>query len=194
MDPSTTVHRLYGRWRHQLALSTPNHLLPVTAHVYEAPTPFPSFLRPGDQVQLIAISPTVYRTLFMPPGQNMYDVYDPQVVGRVEGMRAVGPDRLVILVENARSEHGVPWAVISAPFVPGKVPVALSEECRVEWAKELLEMDWGFVRWGANEVVVADNLVEGVTPPVNYRFPDPKMRRRDRKITDKGGAWKPYAQ
>ncbi|KAI0706717.1 hypothetical protein C8T65DRAFT_740562 [Cerioporus squamosus] len=193
MASTIVVHRLYARWRDQFALSLPDQPLPASVHAYCAPSPLPAKMQLGDHVQVIAISPMVYRTLHVPPGTNLFDVYDPQIVGQVEGMRSFGSEKVVLLVRNARAEHGVQWAVVAAPPVPGEAPDASGDGHLAEWMARLLEDEGRVADPKCVGAVVVDNLGGGVTPPVKCRFPDPKTRRRDRKITDQYGAWKPGA-
>ncbi|KAI0702818.1 hypothetical protein C8T65DRAFT_741498 [Cerioporus squamosus] len=183
MDTTTTVHRLYGRWREQRSLSLPNRLLAATVHIYNAPTPIPVGLRLGDHVQVVHV----------PLGPSYFDVYDPQIVGSVEGVRRIGTERVALLVKNEREEYGAGWAVVSAPLGPGETPDVVDEGHLAEWMKQLLDGEVNVAVPKSGDVVVVDNLGWAVTPLVTYRFPDPKMRRRDRKITGPSGAWKPYA-
>ncbi|KAI0681961.1 hypothetical protein C8T65DRAFT_751040 [Cerioporus squamosus] len=193
MASTTTVPRLYGRWRSQLALSLPDQLLPATVHTYSAPSPLPANIRFGDRVQVIALSPVVYRTLRTQSGSPVFDVYDPQIIGVVEGVRRFGEEQVALLVKNERIEHGVEWAVVSAPLVAGEAPNVVEDGPLAEWAKRLLDSEGRVAGLRCVDVVVVDELGEDVTLPVKCRYPDPKVRRRERRITDVAGAWKPYA-
>ncbi len=192
MTLSTTTHRIYGRWRRELTLAVPDRLLTVSAHAYDAPKPLPRKLCVGECIQLIALSPAVYRTLNTPPGQTIYDVYDPQIAGTVAAMRRNEDGRMVILVENGRSKHGVAWAVISAPLEPEMASETPAVDGAEDWMMELLAADRCEVQWGIFEVVVSDDIPEGITPLVKYQYSDPKSKKHDKKVMDKHGAWKPH--
>ncbi|KAI0709669.1 hypothetical protein C8T65DRAFT_648821 [Cerioporus squamosus] len=184
MASTTTVHRLYGRWRDQAALSLPDQLLPVTIHTYDAPSPLPARIRLGDRVQVIAVSPMAYRTLHVPPGRTIFDVYDPQIVGVVEGVRTSGAEKVTLLVRNERAEHGVAWAVVSGPPMPGDTPSAVEDGYLVEWMKSVLDGEGSVVALRCADAEVVDHLGGGVTLPVQCQYPDPEMRRRDRRTTE----------
>ncbi|KAI0720988.1 hypothetical protein C8T65DRAFT_735482 [Cerioporus squamosus] len=184
--------RIYARWREQLALSLPDHLLPIPAHAYDAPVQMAVQPHRGDHVQLIALSPMVYRTFFAPLGTNIYDMYDPQVEGTVAGVFRVSPERLAFAIENTRDTVGVPWVLVTAPFVPEEMLPPGDEECPPGWLTAVLGVARSTVGLQRDAVVV-DGLGDVPTPPVVLHYPDPRVRRCDRMLTERAGrTWKPY--
>ncbi len=178
---STT--RIYARWEDHLFLSLPNNPLPIPAHTYNAPVPMGACPKRGDHVQIIALSPLVYRTLDVPLGARIYDVYDPQVVGVVEGVCWSGPSRVAFAVENERAVTGVPWVIVTVPFDCRTMEPPADEDCPLGWLKNCLEMQRSKVVV-QHDAVVVDKLGDEPTPLVSLQYPDPRVWQRDQLLTD----------
>ncbi|KAI0718696.1 hypothetical protein C8T65DRAFT_737050 [Cerioporus squamosus] len=175
--------RIYARWSDHLSLSLPDHPHPVPAHAYDAPTPLDARPTKGDHVQIIALSPMAYRTMYAPLGTRIYDVYDPQVEGVVEGVCWAGSSRLAFAVKNERDVAGVPWVVVSVPFDSLSMAPVADEECPPGWLRTCLSVERSEVVV-QYDVVVVDKLGNEPTPPVSLQYPDPHVWQRDRLLTD----------
>ncbi len=181
--------RVYARWSGQLQLSLPDHLQVVPAHTYDAPIPMPACPRRGERVQVIALSPMVYRTMHTPIGTRQYDVYDPYIEGVVVGVMMVGKVQVVFAVKNERLEAGVQWVVVTAPYDREMMDPPV-EDCPLGWLREVLSKGRSNVSLQRDAVVV-DELGNDPSPPVSLQYPDPRVWRRDQMLMDRCGAWRP---
>ncbi|KAI0684818.1 hypothetical protein C8T65DRAFT_748483 [Cerioporus squamosus] len=186
-----TTTRIYARWADQLELSIPTDPLPVPAHAYDAPIPPPICPSLGERVQIIALSPMVYRTMFTPlGGTRKYDVYDPQVEGVVEGVCMAGKSRVAFTVKNFRRESGVQWVVVTVPFVEGVMRQPEASDCPADWLRRCLAEEQSDVELQC-DAVVEDELGDVPTSPVTLQYADPRVWQRDRLLTECFDRWRP---
>ncbi|KAI0720818.1 hypothetical protein C8T65DRAFT_735752 [Cerioporus squamosus] len=176
--------RIYARWADHLSLSLPDHSLPVPAHAYDVPIPIGACPELGERVQIIALSPMAYRTMHTPLGTQIYDVYDPQVEGVVEGVCWAGPSRVAFAVKNERLVAGVPWVVVTMPFDRWAMKLVAEEDCPPGWLRTCLSTQRSEVEVQDGAVVV-DKLGDDPTPPVSLQYPDPRVWQHDRLLTDR---------
>ncbi|KAI0720600.1 hypothetical protein C8T65DRAFT_735924 [Cerioporus squamosus] len=182
--------RVYARWADQFDLSIPNTPLPIPVHAYDAPIPPPVCPKRGERVQVIALSPMAYRTMYAPLGTRIYDIYDPQVEGVVEGVCPAGPSRVAFAIRNFRQESGVQWVVVTVPFVEGEMRWPGAEECPDEWLQSCLSGERSSVEL-QHDAVVVDKLGDVPTSPVALKYPDPRVSQRDRLLTECFDRWRP---
>ncbi|KAI0735642.1 hypothetical protein C8Q76DRAFT_611405, partial [Earliella scabrosa] len=178
--------RVYGRWRDKLSLSLPSSVHPLVVHRYVAPVVPETALRVGMRVQILALSPAVYRTLHTPLwSKPVYDVYDPHVEGTVIGAK-VDDDKVVTLaVQNERAISKVAFAVVTLPYMPG-VTVFLEEvERTCTWLFDLPTYPLGTISL-EGDAKILDNLGPLPTPYPTLLYPDPETYEYSTLVTDLG--------
>ncbi|KAI0687084.1 hypothetical protein C8Q76DRAFT_305682 [Earliella scabrosa] len=171
--------RIYARWRERINLSRPENIHLTVVHRYDVPVRPSTPIRVGMHVQIAALSPAIYRTLYTELGSPpVYDVYDPQIVGRIIGAKLDG-DLVSFAIENERQEAsgGVAIAVITVPHLPGETVTLAQYERTCGVLFEIAPRMPGSVRLQENALVWDSLGRASPTPPTVLKWPDPAMYR-----------------
>ncbi|RDX56435.1 hypothetical protein OH76DRAFT_1477044 [Lentinus brumalis] len=195
MKPDDSVLRVYGRWREQYLVAIPGRPSWTLTHVYDAPIPLSAPPGVGDMVQIIALSPAYYRAMYPYLYQHhTYDVYDPQLVGRVLGVRGEPDGGVVFAMEDERRVSTVGLVIIAVPPASDALGPSTESECPRRWLRELLSKERS--RGGLEtDAILLDDLGSEVTPIRVLRYPDPTNgypnsweKHRDRPV------WRPWLE
>lgn len=173
-ENAATAVRIYGLWRDHGSTIVPGYPSSTLVHYYDSPIALWEPLVIGRRVQLIALSPVPYRTLTPSLHSNAYDVYDPQIVGRVAGVHIRNDGVIVCAVENERAVSAVGLVVITLPFNAGLSRLTREGDCPEGWMKKLLLQVRNHVVAQVS-VMVHDNLGHGETPVPVLQYPDPRI-------------------
>ncbi|TFK93201.1 hypothetical protein K466DRAFT_581157 [Polyporus arcularius HHB13444] len=175
--------RLYARWMRQATLSLPTSVHPIVAHEYEMPIKPSQPLRVGLRVQLMALSPMVYRTLLPCFTHPIYDVYDPQIEGEVDGVRVNEEVQIVYFaIRNERAQNRVRYVVVAAPYIPGLTVAESPPRRSCDWldamtTRESLGLDSLSDRVSELKLEESAEVIDGFrdspTQPLSFRYPDP---------------------
>lgn len=191
MQSNDGVLRVYGLWRDHYSITIPGRSGLALVHAYDAPIPTTAKPRVGSRVQVIAIARASYRA--HPPARsaNVYDVYDPQIVGVVIGLCITASGRVTYAVQNERTVSTVELVVISMPNIAGAKGNPVDEDCPRGWLRQLLLRNKSDVElWTDAEVL--DDLGCGVTPVRVLRYSDPAKRSRSRSNCFQEPVWRPW--
>ncbi len=192
MSPTTV--QAYGRWRDARTVSVPGRADRLLVHLYDCNLASPEPLYIGRRVQILALAPSSYHTLLPTILDDNYDVYDPQIVGRIVG--AVGwkeDGMLVYAVENERklSDTSVELVVFTIPHPPG-CPILPDEyDCPRAWMKKLL-MGVRSRAGPLTSAVVRGVLGVGETPVAALQYPDPREDAPDVPVRAAEPVWRPW--
>ncbi|KAI0713859.1 hypothetical protein C8Q76DRAFT_620411 [Earliella scabrosa] len=182
------IRRVYGRWKESIQLSLPSAVHPVVAHRYIAPVRPEVAVQVGMRVQVIALSPAVYRTLHTPlRSKPLYDVYDPHIEGTVIGVKHDSADVVTVAIWNERPISKVAIAIVTLPYIPDITMTLKDVETTCPWLFGLAVYPPGVVTLEEGAEVV-DHLGDLPTPPVVLCYPDPEMYEHDTLVTDLGRA------
>ena len=181
----TIPERLYGRWADQLHLTSEGSPKTFLAHRYIIPICPRSPVRVGVRVQIIALSPSVYRTTNPIASRGVYDVYDPHIEGEVVGVKLDGCNLVSFAIRNERHVSKVAVAVVVLPYIAGVSAIVAEVDTTCSLLFGLPELRRR-PAWFDEEARVMDNLGELPTPSLTLVYPNPETYTHDVLITDLG--------
>ncbi|RPD56444.1 hypothetical protein L227DRAFT_614587 [Lentinus tigrinus ALCF2SS1-6] len=177
--PSKPPMRVYARWREQVALSLPSSVHPVTVHQYNMPIKPSEPLHLGLRVKVMALSPTVYRTLIPCFAHPCYDVYDAQIEGEIVGVRVQRDAQVYFAIRNERETNRVSHVVVIAPYVLGETLAESSPRASCDWLDAMCATerpsDVRDLKVGLEKTAVV--LDDVAVSPISFRYPDPPYLR-----------------
>ncbi len=130
----------------------------------------------------MALSPTVYRTFLPCFTHPIYDVYDPQIEGEVNGVRVNEEVQVVYFaIRNERAQNRVRYVVVAAPYIPGLTLAESPPRRSCDWLDAMSTWEnLGLSSSGGGSDMkleesaeVIDSFRDSPTPPVLFRYPDP---------------------